>query len=146
MTVGCEADVGLPLLTNTADHTKYTMRLTCVDPYQTLPYHTLAERNPLVVLVWSTNCYHLPDLGRNLGQNTITNHYHREGGQGIKPNRPSRVGQYRCGGCHMGSRVEGIHSVAQRGEPYTPSEVGHTARSVSERKKFSEWSWSHSIL
>jgi hypothetical protein len=44
-------------------------------------------------------------------------------------------------GCHRGSRAKGYvglewwYSVAQRGEPSTPSEVGHTARSVSKRKK-----------
>jgi hypothetical protein len=76
-------DLGLPLLTNTGLHTKLTKRFACVDPYQTLPDPVLAVRNPLVHLDWSTNCYHLPDLGLNLGQNTITNHYHRDGGLGI---------------------------------------------------------------
>ena len=48
-----------------------------------LPESVLAVRNPLVFLAWSTNAYHLPDLGLNLGQNTITNHYHRGLGRGI---------------------------------------------------------------
>ena len=43
----------------------------------------LAERNPVVFLDWSTNAYQSPDLGRNLAQNTITNHYHRGQGLGI---------------------------------------------------------------
>ena len=30
-----------------------------------------------------TIAYHMIDLGLNLGHDTITNHYHREGGQGI---------------------------------------------------------------
>ena len=38
---------GLPIVTMPADHTKNTKRLTCVDPYQTLPRSVLAERNPL---------------------------------------------------------------------------------------------------
>ena len=43
----------------------------------------LAVRNPLVILVWSTNAYHVADLGRNLGQNIFTNHYHRGLDRGI---------------------------------------------------------------
>ena len=53
------------------------------DAYQMLPESLLAVRNPLVHLDWSTNAYHVADLGLNLGQNTITNHYHREEGLGI---------------------------------------------------------------
>ena len=60
-----------------------------------LPESVLTVRICLVFLVWSTNAYQSADLGLNLGQNTITNHYHREEGPGIKPNQPFRVGQYR---------------------------------------------------
>ena len=43
----------------------------------------LAVRNPLVILDWSTIAYHSLNLGLNLGQNTITNHYHRGEDRGI---------------------------------------------------------------
>ena len=43
----------------------------------------LAARNPLVIQVWSTILYQPADLGLNLGQNTITNHYHRGEDRGI---------------------------------------------------------------
>ena len=46
-------------------------------PYQSLPNFLPVLLNPLVFLVWSTNTYHAADLGLNLGQNTITNHYRR---------------------------------------------------------------------
>ena len=97
----------LPLLTRRGHHTKSTNLLTCVDAYQRLPDPMLAVRNPLVILVWSTNAYHLPDLALALPYKTFTNHYHRGLGLGIKPNQPFRVGQYRRGGCHMGSMVKG---------------------------------------
>ena len=44
------------------DHTKTTKRLTCADAYQSLPDPMLAVRNPEVILVWSTNAYHMTDL------------------------------------------------------------------------------------
>ena len=69
--------VGLPTLTEAGLHTKYTNRLTCVDAYQTLPDRMLTMRTPLVILVWSTIAYHVADLGLDLAQNTITNHYRR---------------------------------------------------------------------
>ena len=103
MTVGCRANVSLPFPTKAGDHTKYTKRLTCVDPYQTLPYHTLAERNPLVVLVWW--CHGLPGL------------------------TSLPIWLYTCRVSQRGEgyrSIERWHSVAQHGEPYTPSEVGHT--------------------
>ena len=78
--------------------------------YQSLPRSVLAVRNPLVVLVWSTNAYHSADLAGTLPRASFTNHYHRDGGQGIKPNRPFRVGQYTRGGCHMGNVVKGYNS------------------------------------
>ena len=53
------------------------------DAYQMLPDPVLAMRICLVFLAWSTNCYHVADLGLNLGRNTITNHYHRGEGQAI---------------------------------------------------------------
>ena len=74
---------GLPMLTNPPDQTKSTMPMGGLDAYQTLPEYLLAVRNPLVFLDWSTNAYHIADLGLNPGQNTITNHYHRGLGQGI---------------------------------------------------------------
>ena len=43
----------------------------------------LAMLKPLVHLDWSTNAYHIADLSLNPGQNTFTNHYHRDGGLGI---------------------------------------------------------------
>jgi len=43
----------------------------------------LAVRNWMVVLDWSTNCYHSADLGRNRPGICFTNDYHRDGGQGI---------------------------------------------------------------
>ena len=48
--------------------------------YQDLCSHM---RNPVVFLDWSTNAYHMIDLSLNLGQNTITNHYHRGEDRGI---------------------------------------------------------------
>ena len=50
--------------------------------YQSLPNFLPVLLNPLVFLVWSTNTYQPPDLGRNPGQNTITNHYRRMEGDG----------------------------------------------------------------
>ena len=43
----------------------------------------LAVRNPLVVLAWSTNCYHSLNLARTLPYITFTNDYHRGLGRGI---------------------------------------------------------------
>ena len=42
-----------------------------------------------------TIAYHSFDLALRLPCVTFTNHYHRDGGPGIEPNVPSRVGQYR---------------------------------------------------
>ncbi len=53
------------------------------DAYQMLPESMLAVRNPLVFLDWSTNCYHLPDLGLTFGCTAFTNHYHRIEGRGM---------------------------------------------------------------
>ena len=100
----------LPTLTKVRHHTKYTNLLTCVDAYQMLPDPMLAMLKPLVILDWSTIAYHFADLALLLPRETFTNLYHRGLGQGIKPNAPFRVGQYRRGGCHMGSRVEGYRS------------------------------------
>ena len=74
--------VSLPLLTKVGDHTKRTECLACVDAYQTLPYLTPRQRNPLVFLDWSTNAYQSADLGQDLPSGTFTNHYHRDGGLG----------------------------------------------------------------
>jgi len=43
----------------------------------------LAVRNPLVILVWSTNHYHVRDLALPLPCGTFTKHYHRGLGRGI---------------------------------------------------------------
>ena len=53
------------------------------DAYQMLPESVLAVRNPLVVLVWSTNAYQPADLGLTFRSATFTNHYHREEGLDI---------------------------------------------------------------
>ena len=69
------------------------------------------ERIALVVLDWSTNAYHVADLGRNLGQNTITNHYHRGLGRGIDVS----VGDSVVATWAVGSRVyTAWHSVENR--------------------------------
>ena len=99
--------LGLPFPTNPSDQTKPTMLRGGSDAYQMLPDPVLAVRTPLVVLDWSTNCYHRADLAWILPRGCFTNHYHRGERQGIKPNAPFRVGEYRRGGCHMGNVVEG---------------------------------------
>ena len=75
MTVGRRTNVGLPFPTNTGLQTKSTMSQGGSDAYQTLPRSVLAVRNPLVVLDWSTNCYHPSDLGLTFGYTAFTNHY-----------------------------------------------------------------------
>ena len=50
------------------------------DAYQTLPYFSQAWHNPVVIVDWSTNAYHLPDLGLTFGCTAFTNHYHRGDG------------------------------------------------------------------
>jgi hypothetical protein len=74
--------VSLPFVTNTLLQTKPTILLGGSDAYQPLPRSLLAERNPLVVLVWSTNAYQSADLALTRGRTTFTNLYHRDGGQG----------------------------------------------------------------
>ena len=71
------ANVSLPLLTNPTDQTKRTMPRAGRDAYQMLPYSLLAERNPLVILDWSTRVYHRSDLGQTLVRVTFTNTYRR---------------------------------------------------------------------
>ena len=78
----------------------------------------------------------LQDLSLNLPCVTFTKHYHRGGGQGIKPNAPSRVGEYRQRGCHMGSMVKGIHSVAQHGEPRELSDIAKRPGRYRKEKTF----------
>ena len=85
----------------------------CDFPYQTLPDPVLAERTPLVHLDWSTNAYHSLNLSLNRPGLCFTNYYHHGEGLWIKPNQPFRVGQYRRGGCHMGSRVKGYNCIEQ---------------------------------
>ena len=53
---------GLPIVTNTPDQTKSTIRMGGLDAYQRLPEYLLAVRNPLVILDWSTNAYQCADL------------------------------------------------------------------------------------
>ena len=53
------------------------------DAYQMLPESLLAVRNPLVHLDWSTNAYHLIDLGLSRPSRCFTNHYHRTEGRGM---------------------------------------------------------------
>ena len=57
-----------------------------------------------------TTAYHSADLGRNLPCDSFTNLYHRGEGDWIKPDTPSRVGEYGHSGCHMGSMVKGYRS------------------------------------
>jgi hypothetical protein len=52
-------------------------------PYQRLPDPVLAERNPVVDLVWSTNCYHRADLSLTRGCTAFTNDYHRDEGDRV---------------------------------------------------------------
>ena len=71
------------------------------------------------------------------------------GDRGIKPNQPFRVGQYRWYGLPGGQGLHSIerwHTVGHSGEPFTHSERVTRWWSVSERKSFSDCSWSHSIL
>jgi len=115
-------------------------------PYQTLPDPVLAVRNPLVVLDWSTNCYHPPDLALLLPCVTFTNDYHRGLGQGHWCECSRRRG------CHMGSRVEGYRcierwrTVGHTGEPYTHSERVRTVRVGVEKIFRKNISWSACIL
>ena len=71
------------MITKRRYHTKTTMPQGGSDAYQMLPRSMLAVRNPLVFLDWSTNAYHLIDLGLNQPCETFTNHYHREEGLGM---------------------------------------------------------------
>ena len=71
-------NLSLPFPTKWGHHTKSTKQTACVDAYQRLPDLVPGQRNPLVILDWSTNCYHLPDLGLNLPCETFTKPYHRE--------------------------------------------------------------------
>ena len=48
-----------------------------------LPDPMLAMLKPLVILVWSTNAYHVRDLGLTFGRTAFTNDYHRGLGRGI---------------------------------------------------------------
>ena len=140
MTVGCRANVSLPFVTKAGLHTKYTKRLTCVDPYQTLPDRMLAERNHWWFWFGGATVYQGLPVCRSGSTPAVCDLYqplppHRRTGHRLTSGRPRAPGGW------VGQRGEGYrsrerwHSVAQRGEPSTPSEVGQTARSVSERKK-----------
>ena len=85
------------------------MWIACVDAYQTLPDLLPGQQDPLVFLVWSTNAYQPPDLGLSRPSICFTNHYHREGGQGIDlgVDQTDRMGRTVKGGVvrWLGSRV-----------------------------------------
>ena len=77
---------GLPCLTMPPDQTKNQVVLhveSPTKPYQEYRDPVLAVRNPVVVLDWSTNCYHPLNLSLNLPRGGFTNHYHRGLGRGI---------------------------------------------------------------
>jgi len=124
--------------------------LACDFPYQMLPGSLLAVRNPLVILDWSTNAYQSADLGRNPGQNTITNHYHRGGGQGIdvSVDQTDRMGHTVKGGWVVQGYncIEQWHTVAHTGEPYGIVRRLQTRWSVSKRFFFFQKGRSACIL
>ena len=123
----------LPTLTKVVHHTKIQRRPHVISPTKLYRNPCSLERTPLVFLAWSTNAYHVADLSLNQPCETFTNLYHRGEGDWIKPNTPSRVGQYRHSGCHMGSMVKGYRS-------RSPSEpLGVVARwvvGVTKKKLF----------
>ena len=53
------------------------------DAYQTLPYFSPVLQDPLVFLDWSTNHYHVSNLGQGRWPTAFTNHYHRIEGLGM---------------------------------------------------------------
>ena len=74
-----------------------------------------------MVLAWSTNCYHSPDLALPLPCETFTNLYHRGEGQGIDLSMGGGGSlAWQSGRGYTG--LERWYSVAQRGEPYTHSD------------------------
>ena len=85
MSIGSEADLGLPTVTMAADPTKRTIPMGGRDAYQSLPRFLPPMLKPLVRLDWSTNAYHSPDLGRILPSIAFTNLYHRGEGLTIEP-------------------------------------------------------------
>ena len=79
----CEADVGLPSLTNPGDQTKIQVFLHVSSP--TNPYRILCSRCETPWWFWFglasiTIAYHSFDLALTRGRTTFTNHYHRTGG------------------------------------------------------------------
>ena len=128
-------DLVLPFVTNTLLQTKPTILLGGSDAYQTLPRSLLTERNPLVILDWSTNCYHLPDLGRDLPRIAFTNLYHRDGGTGYGLTYRSQSGWVGMVGQGY-IQLEWWCTVAHTGEPRAHSDGVERCGSVS--KRFSE--------
>ena len=123
MTVWGRADVGLPLLTNGGDQTKIQVALHVSSP--TNPYRNPCSRCETPWWFW-------------FGLASFTNHYHRtggQGGQGIDVSVVASVAGW--------ATVARVITVDNGG---TPSRVAHTIAEGIEKKKFSEWSWSHSIL
>ena len=76
-------------------------------PYHSLPYLTPVMLKPLVFLVWSTNTYQPRDLSLGRPSICFTNHYHREGGQGIDlaVDQTDRMGRTVKGGWFAGLAV-----------------------------------------
>ena len=54
----------------------------------------LAMLKPLVFLDWSTNAYHVADLGRNRPSLRFTNHYHRGDGLTTEPGVYTQYGDH----------------------------------------------------
>ena len=75
--------VSLPTLTNAWHQAKSTEQTACVDAYQSLPDPTPVMLKHMVHLDWSTNHYHVSDLGLTHDCTAFTNDYHRGDGQGI---------------------------------------------------------------
>ena len=93
----------------------------------------LAVRNPVVVLVWSTNCYQPADLGRNRWCEAFTNCYHRGEGTHIDSHIVASIG-------HQGTGWAGWHrviTVDNGGGPYTHSDgVGTVVVGIAKKNLF----------
>ena len=73
----------LPIVTRRHLQTFLTECLACGDAYQRLPDLVPGLQDGLVILDWSTNAYHLIDLGQSRPSGTFTNHYRRGLDRGI---------------------------------------------------------------
>ena len=76
MTAHHRTRLGLPFVTNPTDQTKSAILLGGSDAYQSLPDFSQGWHKPLVILDWSTNAYHSPNLGQTFGRVAFTNLYH----------------------------------------------------------------------